>query len=192
LLVVYASPRLFRALRRAINQLWGIDLEAVEGARERSHKYLVRYGQAFALIFVSAAMVALLVVVKSGYAFFASVGVPAPERLLRVTDFVTSVGLTFALFLLLLRVLPEADVRWGEAAAGALISTALFAVGSGLVTAYVRHKLTNDPYGTASAVVLAVLWVYYSVQVFFLGACFAGVLHARRAKGDAGRAARSR
>jgi membrane protein len=179
LLVVYASTRLFRALRRAINQLWGIDLEAIEGARQRSHKYLVRYGQAFALIF-TAAMVASLIVVKAGYAFFASLGAPAPPLLLQVMDLVSSLALTFALFLLLLRVLPEATVRWGDAAAGALVSTCLFAVGSGFVTAYVRHKQTGDLYGAASAVVLAVLWVYYSVQVFFLGACFAGVLHARR------------
>src|SRR5690349_19845859 len=31
LLVVYGSTRLFRALRRALNVLWGIDLEAIEG-----------------------------------------------------------------------------------------------------------------------------------------------------------------
>jgi membrane protein len=64
------------------------------------------------------------------------------------------------------------------------VSTILFAVGSGVVTAYVRHKHTADLYGGASAVVLAVFWVYYSVQVFFLGACFAAVLSERGASRD--------
>ncbi len=185
LLAVYASTRLFRGLRRAINQLWGIDLEIVEGARTTSHKYSVRYGQALALVMFSALMLVALIVVKSLYAFFAGIGVPAPPALLGVFDLVTSVALTFALFLLVLRILPETDVRWSEAALGAGLSTLLFACGSGAVTAYVQHKHAGDLYGTASAVVLAVLWVYYSVQVFFIGVCFSAALHARRKAGDA-------
>jgi membrane protein len=59
------------------------------------------------------------------------------------------------------------------------VSTALFAVGSGLVTLYVRHKHVSDLYEGASAVVLAVMWVYYSTQVFFLGASVGAALRQR-------------
>jgi membrane protein len=178
-LVVYGSTRLFRALRRAINQLWGIDLEAVEGVRERTHRYAMRYGQAFALTAFVSLMVASLIAVKSAYALFAGLGVREPPLLLAALDLATSVALTFLLFGVLLRVLPAEHVSWRHAAAGSAVSTVLFAAGSGLVTAYVRHKHTVDLYGGASAVVLAVFWVYYSVQVFFLGACFAAALRAR-------------
>jgi membrane protein len=178
-LVVYGSTRLFRALRRAVNQLWGIDLEAIEGARERTHRYAVRYGQALALTAAVAVMVASLIAVKSLYAILAGLGVPEPPLLLSALDLGTSVALTFALFLLVLGVLPEGEVRLRHAIAGATVSTCLFAVGSGVVTAYVRHKHTEDLYGGASALVLAVLWVYYSVQVFFLGVCLAAALRER-------------
>jgi membrane protein len=177
--VVYGSTRLFRALRRAVNQLLGVDLESIEAARDRAHRYATRYGQAFALTFAVSGMVAVLVVVKSAYALLVALGVPDPPLVLSVVDLVASVALTFGLFFLMLRVLPERSLRARDAASGALVSTCLFAVGSGVVTAYLRHKHAGDLYGGASAVVLAVLWVYYSVQVFFLGVCFSAALQDR-------------
>ena len=56
----------------------------------------------------------------------------------------------------------------------------IFALGSTLVTAYVRHKHMTDLYAGASAVVLAVVWVYYSAQVFFFGACIGAALREDR------------
>lgn len=183
-LVVYGSTRLFRALRRALNQLWGIDLEAIESERRRTHKYAVRYGQAFALTLLSSALVAALIVAKGAFAFLATHGTHATPTLLWAFDLATSIALTFALFVALFRVLPEAHVTWSEAASSAGVSTLLFAIGSSIVTAYVRHKHVADLYEGASAVVLAVVWVYYSAQVFFLGACVGAAMRTR------GRAAR--
>ena len=60
------------------------------------------------------------------------------------------------------------------------MSTALFATGSVAVSLYLRHKQIDDLYGGASAVVLAVFWVYYSAQVFFLGACIGAAVRETR------------
>lgn len=176
LLVVYGSTRLFRALRRAMNQLWGIDLEAVERRRSTLKKYGLRYGGAFALALFVALLVALLVVEKAAFYALGSLGASVPEVFVWSADIATSVVLAFALFTVLFRFLPETDVTMREAVVSALVSTILFALGSSLVTAYVRHKHMGDLYAGASAVVLAVVWVYYSAQVFFLGACVGAVL----------------
>ena len=91
-------------------------------------------------------------------------------------DVGVSVVFAFALFTALFRFLPETDVTWREAMLSAAVSTALFALGSGLVTLYVRHKHISALYEGASAIVLAVVWVYYSAQVFFFGACVGAAL----------------
>jgi membrane protein len=171
ILVVYGSTRLFRGLRRAINELWGIDLESIERARPHVHRYGVRYGGALLLTFFSALLVALLIVVKAGFAMVATVTTRPPYAVLWGFDALVSVALAFALFWALFRFLPETRVTLREATASAAASTLLFALGSGLVTLYVRHKRLSDVYEGASAVVLAVVWVYYSAQVFFFGAC---------------------
>lgn len=179
LLVIYGSTRLFRALRRALNQLWGIDLEGIERARPAVKRYGVRYGGALLLTLFAAALVALLVVVKAGFAMIATLSTRPPPTLLWGLDITVSVGLAFVLFTALFRFLPEAGVTLREAMTCAAVSTLLFAVGSGLVTLYVRHKHMSDVYEGASAVVLAVLWVYYSAQVFFFGACVGAALRKR-------------
>jgi membrane protein len=175
-LVVYGSTRLFRALRRALNQLWGIDLEAVERARPKAVRYGLRYGGALALALFVALLVGLLVVEKTAFAMLSSIGARLPENVVWSVDIATSVGLAFALFTVLFRFLPETHVTMREAVVSALVSTTFFALGSSLVTMYVRHKHVSDVYAGASAVVLAVVWVYYSTQVFFFGACLGAAL----------------
>ncbi len=179
-LVIYGSTRLFRAVRRALNQLWGIDLEGVERARPRVARYGLRYGGALLLTLFVALLLALLLVVKSGFAFLTTWSTRTPPALLWVLDGVTSIALAFVLFGALFKLLPETKVSWRDAATSSAVSTVLFAIGSGLVTLYVRHKHMGDLYEGASAIVLAVVWVYYSAQVFFLGASVGAALRNQR------------
>lgn len=179
-LVVYGSTRLFRAVRRALNQLWAIDLESVERARGRVKRYGLRYGGALLLTLFVATLLAALLVVKTGFALLATWSTRTPPTLLWALDGVTSIALAFVLFGALFKYLPETDVSWRDAATSSAVSTVLFAIGSGLVTVYVRHKHMGDLYEGASAIVLAVLWVYYSSQVFFLGACVGAALRNQR------------
>lgn len=179
-LVVYGSTRLFRAVRRALNELWGVDLEAIEGQRSKPMKYGVRYGGALLLTLLVAVLLASLVVVKGAFAVLGTWGAQPPPSILWAFDATLSVGITFVLFVVLFRFLPETDVSWREAATSGLVSTLLFGIGSVLVTMYVHHKKLGDLYAGASAIVVAVLWVYYSAQVFFFGACVGAALHERR------------
>ena len=176
-LVIYGSTRLFRALRRALNELWGVDLETLEGRRTKSVKYGVRYGGALLLTLLVAVLLACIVVVKGAFAVLGTYGAHAPPSFLWATDATLSTGITFVLFVVLFRFLPETEVTWREASVSALVSTVLFGSGSVLVTMYVHHKKLGDLYEGASAIVVAVLWVYYSAQVFFFGACVGAALH---------------
>jgi membrane protein len=180
ILVVYASTRLFRALHRALNQIWGVDLERVEGARPRVQRYALRYGRAIALTILVAVLVAALIVVKGAIAIVATLGTRPPPGLLFGIDVITSVVLAFLLFLALFRFLPDTHVPLREAVLSAFVSTTFFAIGSGLVTVYVAKKQIADLYAGAGAIVVAVLWVYYSAQAFFIGACVGAAMHARR------------
>lgn len=176
LLVVYGSTRLFRALKRALNVLWGVDLEAVERARGTAARYGLRYGGALALALLCALLVAVLAVVKSAIALVTSLGGATTPGFLFAVDVVSSVGFTFVLFTTLFRVLPEVRVTLREAALAGAVSTALFALGSGFVTLYVGHKKTSDLYEGANAIVVLVLWAYYSAQVFFFGAAISAAM----------------
>jgi len=176
-LTLYGSTRLFRALRRALNLLLDIDVEAIDAARGTAHKYRARYGAALLSTGLVALLLACLVVVKGGVALLTTLEAPSSHALVWTLDGFSSIALAFVLFVALFRLLPEATVSWRDATWGALVSTALFSLGSAVVTIYLRHKRLDDLYAGAGAVVVAVLWAYYSAQVFFFGAC---VVAARR------------
>jgi membrane protein len=180
LLVIYASTRLFRALHRALNLIWGLDLEGIERARPRVRRYAVRYGRAIALTAFVAVLVAVLILVKGAIAIVATLGTRPPPSVLYGVDVITSVVLAFLLFLTLFRFLPDTRVLLREAVLGAFVSTAFFALGSGLVTIYIARKQVADLYAGAGAIVVLVLWVYYSAQAFFVGACVGAALYGAR------------
>jgi membrane protein len=78
-------------------------------------------------------------------------------------------------FALLYKWLPNIRLAWGDVLAGALVTTALFSIGRLLIGIYLGHTATASMHGAAGALIILLLWFYYSAQVFLLGAEFTAV-----------------
>jgi membrane protein len=70
------------------------------------------------------------------------------------------------------RYLPDVELEWRDVALGAFSTALLFALGQYLIGLYLGLTATSSSYGAAGSVVLLLLWVYYSAQVFLIGAEF--------------------
>jgi membrane protein len=83
-------------------------------------------------------------------------------------------GLSFVVitlvFALIYRFVPEANVRWRHVWVGALGSSLLHALGNQAIGLYLAHSALSSIYGTASSVMIILLWVYYSSLTFLMGA----------------------
>jgi membrane protein len=88
-------------------------------------------------------------------------------------------------FALLYKWLPSMRLAWGDVLAGALVTTVLFSIGRLLIGIYLTHTATASMHGAAGALIILLLWFYYSAQVFLLGAEFTAV-YARRVGSLAG------
>lgn len=73
-------------------------------------------------------------------------------------------------FAALFRYVPDARIPWRAALAGGLLTAALFEVGKWILGRYLSTAATADAYGGASALVLLLLWVYYSSLIVLVGA----------------------
>lgn len=89
---------------------------------------------------------------------------------LRWTNSVISFGLAALLFATVYKVLPSVRLGWRDVAAGALITAVLFIVGKYAIGVYLGSSTLASSYGAAGSVIVVLLWVYYSAQVFLLGA----------------------
>jgi membrane protein len=74
------------------------------------------------------------------------------------------------LFAVLYRTLPDAPVRWSDVWTGAFLAAILITLGTWAFGWYLGRASVTSSYGAAGALAAFLLWIYYSAQIFFLGA----------------------
>jgi membrane protein len=97
---------------------------------------------------------------------------PALERGLVIVDFALSTVLTWGLFAAMYKVLPDTPVAWHDVGIGALVATVLFAGGKYLIALYIGQSNIASSFGAAGALIVLLLWIFYSAQIFLFGAEF--------------------
>jgi membrane protein len=93
--------------------------------------------------------------------------------ILRIVHLTFSFGFTTVLFATMFKILPDHRVEWEEVWLGAAIAALLFTVGKHLISLYIGSSNMASTYGAAGALIIVLVWVYYSAQILLLGAEFA-------------------
>jgi membrane protein len=78
-----------------------------------------------------------------------------------------------AMFGVIFKMLPRVKLSWHDVTIGALGTAALFTLGKYAIGAYIGNSGVTSSFGAAGSMIALLLWVYYSAQIFFLGAEFA-------------------
>jgi membrane protein len=71
--------------------------------------------------------------------------------------------------------LPDRPIAWRDVITGAIVTAVLFTIGKSLIGWYIGSSAVASSYGAAGALIVLLLWVYYSAQIFLLGAEFTKV-----------------
>lgn len=101
--------------------------------------------------------------------------IPGVDLLLQVVNFLISFLMVSALFAAIYKILPDRSLSWKDVAVGAVATAFLFTVGKTLIGLYIGSSAIASSYGAAGALVIVLLWIYYSSQIFLLGAEFTKV-----------------
>lgn len=165
---------IFNQLRTALHLLWGItDVRPVTlhdwlyVARRRAIPFLMVFvfGLLLSLAFV---LEAVLGVVRARFELL----FPETAALLPGVGRFLIPLLTFVTFYLIFELLPDAHNRRRDVAAGALVTTILFLIGRRLLIFFLSLSNTGSLYGAAGSIVILLIWVYFSAQIFLYGAEF--------------------
>lgn len=91
------------------------------------------------------------------------------------TNAIVAFALVTAMFALIYKVMPRVRVLWRDVWIGALFTALLFTLGKSLISRYIAGSGTMSAFGAAGSLVVVLLWVYYSAQIFLIGAEFTWV-----------------
>jgi membrane protein len=95
---------------------------------------------------------------------------PGAGFLMSLLNWTISFLLISALFAAIYKILPDTPIAWRDVALGSVATAILFTVGKSLIGLYIGNTSVASSYGAAGALLIILLWVYYSAQIFLLGA----------------------
>ena len=75
-------------------------------------------------------------------------------------------------FAMIYKIVPRVRVAWKDVWIGAAATSLLFTVGKYLIGVYIGRSGIASGFGAAASLVVVLVWVYYSAQIFLLGAEF--------------------
>ena len=87
-------------------------------------------------------------------------------------DIAVGFAVATVLFALIYKYVPHEQITWGDVWIGGLVTAALFTLGKLVIVVYLGRVAFSSAYGAAGSFLVLLLWVYYSAQIFLLGAEF--------------------
>jgi membrane protein len=173
--LLIGATSVFGELQRALDVIWGTpEGKADDGWWELVRRRLLSFGMMLGVGF-------LLLVSLMASAALAALGGWLQSRflwlrvLLPVLDIAMSFGMTVVLFAMIYKYIPRQTIAWRDVWIGAAVTAFLFAVGKSLIGIYLGRSSFSSAYGAAGSLIVLLLWIYYSAQIFLLGAEFTRV-----------------
>jgi membrane protein len=178
LILLVGASGVFLELRDSLDTVWGVKPRYGTGpwslVRERVFAFLVILGAgAVLLIFLS------LSTFLAGPTQIVTRSLSADTHLAQCLVTLASFIVMTFVFAFIYKVIPDVSISWSDVWIGASITSLLFTVGKILISLYLAKASIGSPYAAAGSIVVFLTWVYYSAQIFLLGAEFTHVYAVR-------------
>lgn len=169
--LLIGATTVFAELKDSLDQIWHVPMARQGGWLDVLRVRLLSFGLVLVLAFlllVSLIVSAGLAVLERYWGGFWKESAFILQPLSGLISFVVIA----ALFAVIYKMLPQIKLSWRDVAIGALGTAALFSLGKYMIGVYLGNSGVASGYGAAGSLVVLLLWVYYSAQIFFLGASF--------------------
>ncbi len=173
--LVIGATTVFSELQSALDRIWRVP--GPPGASSIStllRTRLLSFGMVLGLGF----LLLVSLVASTALAAFGTWWGDAFEgwvNLLQALNLALSFLVVTALFAMIYKIMPRADIAWRDVWVGAAVTALLFEIGKALTGLYLGKSGVTSGFGAAGSLVVLLVWVYYSAQIFLLGAEFTWV-----------------
>lgn len=171
IMLLFGASGVFGELRDSLNLVWGAKSTSGAGLmgmiKYRFFSFAMVLGVGFLLLvsLMVSAGIAAAGKLFQGY-------LPVPEAALHAVSMLVTFVIVTVLFALLYKLVPDVRIEWRDVWIGAAVTSLLFSLGKFAIGLYLGKASVGSAYGAAGSMVVFIVWVYYSAQIFFLGAEF--------------------
>ena len=172
--LLFSASGVVIELQSALNIIWGVPQPQTSGfgmvvnfIKQRLFSFAMVLGIGFLLI--------ISLVISTWITAFAALSaaiVPGESILFHVANMLFSFVVITVLFAAVYKVMPDVRLEWRDVLLGGAVTSLLFTVGKLALGLYLGRASYASMYGAAASIVVLIAWVYYSAQIFFLGAEF--------------------
>ena len=170
-LLLIAATSVFAELQDSLDRIWRAPKRSRMGIWTLLRARLLSFGTIAGISFLL--MVSL--VVSAALAAFGKIWGPRFadwQSMVAAVNVLFSFLLTTTVFAMIYKIMPRAKVAWTDVVVGASVTSLLFTIGKSLIGLYIGRSGVTSGFGAAGSLVMAMIWVYYSAQIFLLGAEF--------------------
>ena len=173
--LLIGATTVFAELQSALDRIWEVpSAEKTSGIWSLLRQRLLSLGMVLVLgllMLISLVLSAALAALGTWWGGFFDEWVIA----LHLINFVVSFALITGLFAAIYKMMPRATIAWHDVWIGAVVTALLFTAGKFLIGLYLGKSGVTSAFGAAGSLVVLLVWVYYSAQIFLLGAEFTWV-----------------
>jgi membrane protein len=181
--LLFGATAVFVNLQDALNSIWGVAAkpgwQVWPFFRKRVLSFVMILGLGLILLlsFLISTAIAALREFASNSPF------PGVGRSLVIADFALWIAILTLAFGVIYKVLPDVKIPWMDVWIGAAVAAVLFTLGRTLIGIYLARSTAATPFGAAGSLVIFLLWIYYSAQIFLLCGEFTQVYATHRGPG---------
>jgi membrane protein len=169
--LLVGATSVFAELQNSLNRIWHTPKAHEQGLWQLVRSRLLSFGLVLGVGF----LLLVSLIVSAGLeglgtwfgGFFANW-----HSVVLSIDMILGFAITNVLFAMIYKYVPREQLDWGDVWLGALVTTVLFTIGKLIIVVYLGRVAFASAYGAAGSFVVLLLWIYYSAQIFLLGAEF--------------------
>ncbi len=187
-MLLFGASGVFGELRDSLNLVWVVKPAGSTGILAMIKYRFFSFAMVLGIGFLLLVSLLLSAAIAAAEHFFGQY-LPIPGPVLHIFNLLASFATITVLFALLYKLVPDTPIEWRDVWIGAAVTSLLFSIGKFLIGLYLGKASVGSAYGAAGSLVVFLVWVYYSAQVFFLGAEFTHSFakrHGSRATSHAG------
>ncbi len=174
IVLLYGAAEVFIQLKDSLNDIWDVMPRNDRGIFGTIREYFFSLSMITGIGFL---LLVSLVVNAALSAFGTFIDAHLPENMvfLSAVNFIISFAVITFLFAIIYKVVPDAQITWSDVWIGAAVTALLFIAGKFLIGIYLGYSAERSAYGAAGSLVILMIWIYYSTQIFLMGAEFTRV-----------------